>query len=99
MGKQCCLNYTKEFSHSLPNWLLLSMRKTVKKFFQEDACYVIWLLLKLFHLMLNLSQAIQGPVEMVLSKLYFDNTFKEKPSEYTYTDEIIHICNLLKTSQ
>ena len=49
--------------------------------------------------MLNLSQAIQGPVEMVLSKLYFDNTFKEKPSEYTYTDEIIHICNLLKTSQ
>ena len=99
MGKQCCLNHTKEFSHSLPNWLLLSMRKTVKKFFQEDACYVIWLLLKLFHLMLNLSQAIQGPIEMVLSKLYFDNTFKEKPSEYTYTDEITHICNLLKTSQ
>ena len=31
--------------------------------------------------MLNLSQAMQGPAEMVLEKLYFENTFKEKPSE------------------
>ena len=57
------------------------MRKTVKTVFQEDACYVIWMLRKLFVLMLNLSQAMQGPAEMVLEKLYFENTFKEKPSE------------------
>ena len=57
------------------------------------------MLRKLFVLMLNLSQAMQGPAEMVLEKLYFENTFKEKPSEKTYTDEIIHIRNPLNTSK
>ena len=42
------------------------MRKTVKSVFQEDACYVIRMLRKLFISMLNLSQAMQGPAEMVL---------------------------------
>ena len=62
MGKQC---YTKEFSHSLPNWQK-TYEKNCQKCFQEDACYVIWILHKLFISMLNLSQAMQGLTEMVL---------------------------------
>ena len=62
------------------------MRKTVKSVFQEDACYVIWMLQKLYISMLNLSQAMQGPAE---------STFKESMK---FKDEI-HIRNLLKTSE
>ena len=62
------------------------MRKTVKSVFQEDACYVIWMLRKLYISMLNLSQAMQGPAESI---------FKESMK---FKDEI-HIRNLLKTSE
>ena len=65
MEKKCYLVHNKEFSHSLPN-LLKTYKKTVKSVFQEDACYVIWMLQKLFISMLNLSQVMQGLAEMVL---------------------------------
>ena len=42
------------------------MRKTIKSAFQEDSYYVILILRKQFVSMLNLSQAMQGPAEMVL---------------------------------